>query len=173
MFSSVCGQKAMPSVVIATTMWSKVEAEEGEQREQELKGDFWKDIVIDGGRTERFERTYDSAWRIIGRCSGARENRVTVPLLPEEIVEDHLRLNETQAGITLNKELEKLIKDRKEAILRLTEQVKRQDDELVVQMLNEQTAEIDEKIRQTADQLRAMKIPFTRKVRLFFKTKRN
>jgi hypothetical protein len=181
MFSSVCGQRAMPSVVIATTMWSKVEVEEGERREEELRSDFWKDIMAGGGRTERFEKTYHSAWRIIGHSSGtdrseggrARGNLVTAPLLPREIVDDHLRLNETRAGVTLNKELEKLIQDRKDAVLRLEQQVKRQDDELIVQQLNEQAAEIDNKIRQTADQLLAMKIPFTRKVRMFFKAKRN
>jgi hypothetical protein len=45
---------------------------------------------------------------------------------------------------------------------------------LEIQELNQQTAaEIEDKIRKTADQLRKMKVPFTRKVRLFFMSRRN
>jgi hypothetical protein len=69
-FANFCGQKAMPNVVIATTMWDKVDEEEGNEREDELKRDFWTGMVADGCRTERFENTYDSAWRIIGSVVG-------------------------------------------------------------------------------------------------------
>ena len=60
-FTSLCGQKAMPNVVIATTMWGKVEKREGEEREEELKSDFWRDMLANGCRTERFENSYESA----------------------------------------------------------------------------------------------------------------
>ena len=90
-------------------------------------------------------------------------------LLPSEIVDSQLRLNETQVGIELNNELMKLISEQKEAARPLTEQAGNQDNELVVQELNQRKAEIEEKIHQTADQLLQMKIPFTRRVRLLFK----
>ena len=70
MFANLCGQKAMPNVVIATTMWDRVSKEEGNEREDELKRDFWTGMVADGCRTERFENTYDSAWCIIGSVVG-------------------------------------------------------------------------------------------------------
>jgi hypothetical protein len=168
-FASLCGQKAMPNVVIATTMWGKVEKVEGEEREEELKSDFWKDMLANGCRAERFENTYESAWQVVGRL--AQKDRTEL-LLPAEIVDDGLRLNETKAGVTLNKELEKLIKDRKEAARRLEQQAKRHDNEQLLQQLNQETAEIEEKIRETAGLLRRMKIPFTRKIRLFFRGKR-
>ncbi|KIM71210.1 hypothetical protein PILCRDRAFT_827098 [Piloderma croceum F 1598] len=161
MFAALCGRKAMPNVIIATTMWKKVTEEEGERAEQMLKRDFWKNMLADGCRTERFKDSHDSAWQII---DDAKKDQAPV-LLPREIVDSHLRLNETQVGIVLNKELEKLIKDRKDAARRLREQVQNQNNELVVQELNE----LQEKINQTADQLRELKIPFTRRVRLFFK----
>jgi len=168
MFATLCGQEAMPNVIIATTMWSEVQKAKGERREQELKRDFWKDMVADGCRTERFEDTYESAWRIIGSL---RERARAPVLLSHEIVDNHLRLNETEAGIALNKELEKLIKDRKDAARKLRERARNQNDELVVQELNKQQVEIEEKIRRTSDQLRELKIPFTRRVRLFFKSR--
>jgi chromosome condensin MukBEF ATPase and DNA-binding subunit MukB len=166
MFATLCGQKAMPNVIIATTMWGEVKRENGERREQELKREFWKGMVDDGCRTERFKDSYDSAWHVIGNLAKKERARV---LLSHEIVDSDLRLNETQAGIALNKELEKLIKDRKDAARRLRDQVQNQNNELVVQELNKRQAEIEEKINQTADQLRELKIPFTRRVRLFFK----
>jgi len=166
MFATLCGQKAMPNVIIATTMWSEVKGENGKRREQELTRDFWKGMMADGCRTERFRDSHKSAWHVIGSLSKKTPAPV---LLSHEIVDEHLRLNETEAGIALNKELEKLIKDRKEAGRRLREQAQNQNNVLVVQELNKRQAEIEDKIQQTADQLRAMKIPFTRRVRLFFK----
>jgi hypothetical protein len=65
LFSRLCGQKAMPNVVIATTMWSKVEKSEGEQREIELQREFWKDMLQAGCTVKRFEDTYESAWNIV------------------------------------------------------------------------------------------------------------
>lgn len=166
MFATLCGEKAMPNVIITTTMWGEVRRESAERREKELKRDFWKGMVADGCRIERFKDSHDSAWHIIGDL--AKKDRAQV-LLPREIVDSHLRLNETRAGIALNKELEKLIKDRKDAARRLRDQVQNQDNEQVVQELNKRQAEIEQKINQTADQLRELKIPFTRRVRLLFK----
>ncbi|KIM73936.1 hypothetical protein PILCRDRAFT_716465 [Piloderma croceum F 1598] len=168
MFATLCGHEAMPNVVIATTMWSEVKKENGERREGELKRDFWKGMMADGCRTERFEDTYESAWRIIGNLG--KKDRAPV-LLSHEIVDTHLRLNETQAGIALNKELEKLIKDRKLAARKLRDQARSQDNEQIVQELHQQHAEIEEKIRQTDSQLREMKIPFTRRVLLLFRSR--
>jgi chromosome condensin MukBEF ATPase and DNA-binding subunit MukB len=110
-------------------------------------------MLAHGCRTERFEDTYESAWRIIG--SLAENDRAQV-LLPSEIVDAHLRLNETQAGITLDGELEKLIRDRKTAARRLREQAQKHDNRLLVQELNERRAEIELKILQTANELRRM-----------------
>jgi hypothetical protein len=165
-FASLCGQQAMPNVILATTMWGRVEGEIGARREQQLQSEFWKDMLADGCEVERFENSYDSAWRIIDSFS--EKERAPV-LLPREIVDGQLRLNETEAGIALNDELLKLINEQKEAAHRLDEQAGNHDNGLVVQELNERKAEIEERIHRTADQLLQMKIPFTRRVRLFFK----
>ena len=156
----------MPNVVIVTTMWSKVIKEEGTEREAELEKLFWKDMVDDGCSIDRFEDTRESAWAIVDSLADRSRARV---LLPREIVDTRLRLNETQAGIALNKELEKLIKDQQKAARRLRKLAKNQDNELAVQQLNVQKANLEENIRKTADQLREMKIPFTRRVLAFFR----
>jgi hypothetical protein len=91
MFASLCGQKAMKNVVIATTMWSEVKMESGVRREEELKRDFWHVMLAGGCRTERFEDTYESAWSIVG------QNTRTTLLLQEEMGGVGKLLSETNA----------------------------------------------------------------------------
>jgi hypothetical protein len=165
-FAGIFGQKAMPNVILATTMWDLVEEEVGNGREQQLKKDFWKDMIADGCRTERFDNTHDSAWHIMD--SLAQKNRAPV-LLSSEMVDTRLRLNETTAGVTLNKELQKLIAEQKEAARKLREHAGDQANEQVVKSLNERKAEIEKKIRQTEDQIQQLKIPFSRRFVLLFK----
>jgi hypothetical protein len=164
MFVSLCGQDAMPNVVIATTMWGEVKTENGERREKELKETFWKDLLDEGCRVERFEDTYESAWLIVDRL--AMEDRAKMRLT-HEMVDRRLTLQQTEAGIILNDELKRLIVARKEASRRLRAQAKKQDNALIVQELNVQQAKIDEQITQTADELQKLKIPFAAHIRKF------
>jgi hypothetical protein len=95
-FSSLCGQKAMPYVIIVTTMWGYVSEELGVKREEELKRDVWKDMVADGCKIERFEDTRSSAWRIIGSLADKPGIQAQ---LSSEIVDGRLGLTQPIAGI--------------------------------------------------------------------------
>jgi hypothetical protein len=155
MFTSICGQEAMPNVVVATTMWGEVKLENGNRREEELKASFWKGLLDGGCKVKRFNDTYESAWDVVGRQPvGRAEVQVS-----HEIVDRHLKLKRTAAGITLHKELKQLLQDRKIAASKLRAQMNSQDNDLVVQQLNQRQAEIDEKITQTANQLKELNIP--------------
>jgi hypothetical protein len=109
MFKNLCGSKAMPSVVIATTMWDEVTTEEGEQREQELKRYFWTEMVADACMIERFEGTYDSAWRIIGTIM--QKNLGTTLLIQEEMGNVGKALHKTSAGVHANDKTRKVSPD--------------------------------------------------------------
>jgi len=98
---SLCGQKAMPNIVIATTMWGKVSKEEGTEREDELKREFWREMVANGCRTERFENTYDSAWRIIN-ISLQKDSGANL-LIQKEMGDVGKSVYETSAGIYASK----------------------------------------------------------------------
>jgi len=168
LFISLCGREAMPKVVVVTTMWSKVAEAVEERREEELKRTFWKEMIDAGCRTERFMDTQESAWDIV-------DNLISNPsggniLLLTEIVDHHRRLNETTAGITLNKQLEKLIQDKKTASRKL-QQVKKQANPKVVEDLTKEQMKIDERIDQIVGQLHQLRMPFTRRVQLFFSSK--
>ncbi|KIM73928.1 hypothetical protein PILCRDRAFT_80568, partial [Piloderma croceum F 1598] len=77
-FEKSCGQQRMSNVIIATTMWNNVRQETGVRREEELKTSFWKGMVDNGCRTERFEETYESAWFIIGSLADRAKMQVPI-----------------------------------------------------------------------------------------------
>jgi len=164
MFDSLCGQDALPSVILVTTMWDEIREEAGVRREKELIDTFWKDMADSGCKTARFNHAYDSAWKIVDSLLPKDQEPLQ---LSKDIVDDKLRLKETKAGVTLHDELQRLMKDQKEATRRLREHSRKQDNPQRVQQLKERTAEIEAKIRQTAEQLRELKIPLTKQVFLF------
>jgi hypothetical protein len=62
-----CGQKA--NVIVATTMWDEVKDDIGLSREQELAAEDWKDLLQNGCSIQRFEKSCESAWHIIGNLA--------------------------------------------------------------------------------------------------------
>ncbi|KZP32036.1 hypothetical protein FIBSPDRAFT_775451 [Athelia psychrophila] len=160
-FSNMCGRQAMPNVVIVTTMWGEVSLSIGARREEELKVDFWNDMLANGCKIARFEDSYESAWSIVGDLL---ENRTTQVLLSAEMVEDRHQLNETKAAVALNHQLQKLVKEQKDATRLLHEQARKQDDQLLAERLLQQRKAIQEDIFQTQEQLRRLKIPLKRQL---------
>ena len=166
LFSSMCGSTSMPNTILVTTMWSTVKDKQGKGREEELKKTFWDDMIADGCKVMRFDGTKESAWQIVGNTR--THNPATIQM-SKEMVDVNLRLNETQVGVQLKKELQKLIKDREEAMRQIQAQMREGSNEIVVQELNRRKADVDAKIHRTASELRELKIPFSRSIRVFFK----
>ncbi len=92
MFKELCGEKGLPSVVLATTMWSKVSELEGSWYEEELKapGGFWRDMIRHGSAVFRYDDTHESALNIIsyvlnlGRTNAPRlQRQMPLSLEPE------------------------------------------------------------------------------------------
>lgn len=165
-FTKLCGDDAIQNVILATTMWGRVRTEIGEKRETELRRDYWKTMLEKGSQTTRFEGTAPSAWKIVDIIVTGPEP-ISV-LLQKEMVDLKKRLSETQAGITLYHELQSLLSLHTEAIRQLREQAVRQNNPTLVEELNKQQEEIEEKIRLTLDQIQEMRIPLGRRIRLLF-----
>jgi hypothetical protein len=70
--SSLCGQQTMSNVKLAviTTMWNHVAENSGSIREKKLKKEVGKVPLLNDCRIERFDDTYESAWRILGSLDG-------------------------------------------------------------------------------------------------------
>lgn len=153
--------------MIRYVRWGEVQEDIGARREQELKGDYWQEMIKSGCKIRRFQNTFESAWDIVDSIP-ERDQAASI-LLSTQMVEHHLRLNETKVGRKLNEDLQKLIKDRKDAARRLKEQAHRADhDPVVVQELNERQQEIENKIEDLAGQIMQLKIPLGRKIKRLF-----
>jgi hypothetical protein len=107
-------------------MWEYVPEELGTKREEGLKREVWNDMLGNGYSVERFQNTYQSAWRIVD--GSADKSGAQVQLL-SEMVNDKLRLAETKVGIALAKESERRSKERKYVARPLREHAEKQENQ--------------------------------------------
>lgn len=164
MFRSICGQAAMPRVCLVTTMWNDVSPDTGARREQELKAVFWNDMINAGCIVQRSNNSYESAWKITGKLPTEREN----VMISREIYDAKKNFNETAAAVRISKELQSLIQDQKDAANRLEEQIKKQDNGVLLEELMKRRAEIEERIGSVTQELQALKIPAGTRIKNFF-----
>jgi uncharacterized membrane-anchored protein YjiN (DUF445 family) len=165
-FEDLCGDEAMRKVILATTMWKNVKEDTGLRREMELKEVYWKTMLEKNSTIVRFYGTYQSAWSIVDEILRSTNTESPIPLLlQQEMVDAHKRLSETKAGITLYEELRELISLQDDAIQKLKEKAVKQNNPLLVQELDAQSKAIQEKIRQTLDQIdQEMRIPLGKRI---------
>lgn len=72
-FKNMVGHEAMTNVILATTMWNTIHANElgrAENREQELIDEYWKPMLDEGSYVARFDESQDSALALIIRLLG-------------------------------------------------------------------------------------------------------
>lgn len=166
LFASLCGRNAMPRVILVTTMWKHVVPDIGEERERQLKTDFWNDMIAKGSTVARFGDSYDSAWDILAPTDARPQ-----VLLSDEIAEQHKKLKETEVGITLSKQLQRLFKDQQDANRRLKGLAGRQKNPKMAKELENQAEEIEGRLNRTLEQIRALKLSFPTKLMRIFKSK--
>ncbi|KAH7906929.1 P-loop containing nucleoside triphosphate hydrolase protein [Hygrophoropsis aurantiaca] len=100
MFTKLIGDDAAKNVILATTKWGDVEKDVGERREEQLRANFWKDMINQGSRTAQFHNTYESAWAIINLI--VDDNPVDALQIKNELVQLEKLIPETEAGQTLH-----------------------------------------------------------------------
>ncbi|KAF8132017.1 hypothetical protein EV363DRAFT_1164405 [Boletus edulis] len=106
-FKDLCGDNKMKNIVLVTTMWDEFEDKSiGFEREEELFSDFWKDMILLGSRTCRFQGTRESAWEIINHLDLEGSAKKCTPLkIQQEMVDRGLQLHETTAAKTFVRSL--------------------------------------------------------------------
>ncbi|KAI5993994.1 hypothetical protein EDD15DRAFT_2547969 [Pisolithus albus] len=97
-FKELCGKDYSKNVIFVTTMWDNVSEEVGSEREQDLRSDFWREMINLGSTTHRFEGTTESAWKIINSLSVSRTAERCPLQIQREMVDDYLPLQQTAAG---------------------------------------------------------------------------
>jgi hypothetical protein len=117
MFKKLCGERCLPNVVLATTMWSTNPQEKAEQEQREVElitnNGFWGSLIEKGAKAHRHDGTLDSAINIISLL----ENRSPIVLdIQRQIADEGRILEETPAGEYLR---EDIIKKEEENRLKL------------------------------------------------------
>lgn len=141
MFNKLCGDEGTKNVILATTKWEDINPEFGQQRERQLIEVCWKDMIKLGSRMHRFMTTSESAWAAINLILKNSDKPGTIDTfqMQEELVEFDKILAETE---------QRNVGERDE--------------------LQEVLEENERKLRSTLQQVRVLKVPFTRRIRAFF-----
>ncbi|KAI6118080.1 P-loop containing nucleoside triphosphate hydrolase protein [Pisolithus sp. B1] len=136
MFHKLCGENSLKNVAIITTMWDRVTAEEGQQREQELRTEpnLFKPLLEKGAIMERYDGTQRSASGIIDYLLSRESTTVQIV---RELVEEHKSLEETAAGAELRGIINALLEKHKKEICEMQEKMKREVEEIRKEMMAE------------------------------------
>jgi hypothetical protein len=76
MFAELPARRIAKNVVLATTMWDELnpEFDDGNEREQAWKEEYWNDMIPHGATVERFLNDPESAWNIIDNVVNRNKN---------------------------------------------------------------------------------------------------
>lgn len=119
LFRQLVGDEALGNVVLATTQWSRVNAEDmptALSREQQLRDQYWRDMLSKKSMTTRFEGNKASAEGIIAQLIG--KNHVVLQL-QRELVDQKKSLGKTAAGSLLKPKVDRKLRESKTDIKRL------------------------------------------------------
>ena len=121
-FRELCGSESLCNVLIVTTMWSSVEPNVGETREQELKtsDDLFKPVLDEGAQLVRHDGTQESAQGILRRLI---HNEGTALRIQRELVDEGKPLADTAAGTELSVQLTERINRLEGEIKQLREEI--------------------------------------------------
>ncbi|KDQ08575.1 hypothetical protein BOTBODRAFT_37867 [Botryobasidium botryosum FD-172 SS1] len=134
-FEKLCGDSAMASVTLCTTMWGQIPEHIGAQREAELAANFWKGMIGKGATMRRVLDTQSSVTQVVSSLISLR--RPVTLEVQREIVDQGKAVSETAAARDLNREKEAL-RLRMEAELERTRQEARRQMEEQERRLREQ-----------------------------------
>ena len=157
MFRKLCGRMTLENVILVTTMWDEVEEEEGHEREEELRGKYWKAMIDQGSVSARYHGTLDSAWDIVEHFTTQRQ----AVLLQREMDELERQLTDT-AGQELYSTLEGLIKKQQDNLHSIRTETKRHEDEQdhgILHVLKTEYEGVRQQLEITMNEMQNLKLP--------------
>ncbi|KAH8750693.1 P-loop containing nucleoside triphosphate hydrolase protein, partial [Hyaloscypha sp. PMI_1271] len=147
MFKKLCGEDSFSNVVLATTHWEKVSAEDGDRREAELRTstEFYGTMIRRGSTMMRHMDNAISAKAVVAHL--VNQHTTTVLNIQREMVADKVGLKETEAGRVLQSDIikrtEQLNRKLKDTEERMKEAINQKNDALAKE-LAEQEEELKE-----------------------------
>ncbi|KAH8103309.1 P-loop containing nucleoside triphosphate hydrolase protein, partial [Cristinia sonorae] len=112
MFRSLCGEKTLRNVVLVTNMWGEIQQSVGEAREHELATDdiLFKPVLDKGAAMARHMNSSESALAILQRFV---DNHPEALAIQTEVVEEGRGIDDTTAGVDLQREMTREIEEAK------------------------------------------------------------
>ncbi|KAF9464789.1 hypothetical protein BDZ94DRAFT_1119297, partial [Collybia nuda] len=107
-FCKLCGDDALPSVILRTTKWGQVDHETEKRREEELRGKCWKDFLENSATMHRFLDDHESAWNMVN-CLLQKILVVDSLHIQQELVDLGKLIPDTDAGKLLRYKLEEVL----------------------------------------------------------------
>lgn len=144
LFRELCGDDNLCKVLVVTTMWSSVDPQVGETREQELgtSDDLFKPVLDEGAQLVRHDGTLESAQGILRRLI---HNEGTALRIQRELVDEGKEFADTAAATELSVQLteridrlEGEIRQLREEISQLTARDERARNELRIELQRSQ-----------------------------------
>jgi len=116
MFRRLCGEKALSMVVLGTTNWGEVDMAIGEHREEQLRNNFWRDMIGSGSEIRRFYNTQSSAQAFLDLILDKNQARIlpsasndTSLFIQQELVNLQRYIPETAAGTELRYTIQQVL----------------------------------------------------------------
>ncbi|KAJ2932721.1 hypothetical protein H1R20_g4375, partial [Candolleomyces eurysporus] len=161
-FNHLCGESALDKVVLVTSHWGTAPDQIFDKREEELKKRYWNTMMDGGTRVERLVAGEEqaSAWNIFHSILERVETRAIQQIRPEglqiqrELVNERKLLPQTHAARELRAQLEQMVEAQTQ-IQALKADAAAGNAEAMAQ-LEEQEA----KVKQMAQQIENLKVPF-------------
>ena len=160
MFRKLCGEKTLKNVVLMTNMWGRVTPQQGENREQQLKDDFFKAAIEKGAQLCRHTNTLESARAVLRMIL---KNEPAVLDIQRELIDEHKDIRQTGAGEELNGEICRTVVKYGNDIRELEEEMKRaaeEGDEESQEELEEERRRLESKIEELQKLMEGMKSMF-------------
>jgi len=163
MFRELCGEKNFSNVILCTTMWDKVEEEEGRRREQELesKETFWGSLVSRGAQVmqHRGPDLTASARKI----AESLIQKDTIVLQLQEELDKNGSLSDTSAGRLLTGAIEGIKEKHQEEMAALKAEMEANDNKKKAEFLRKQHEQEVERLRKAAQELERRREEETRR----------
>ncbi|KAI0387657.1 P-loop containing nucleoside triphosphate hydrolase protein [Hypomontagnella monticulosa] len=132
MFKDVCGDHALKNVILLTTFWDLLEDQSvGARRQQQLRDDFWSDMIAKGSYVRRFNGTAGMAEALIIRLMGKEP---MVLKIQRDVMQHRMRLEDTAAGERIMAIMEQSLRQKGEELNDLEMQMLEADDEQFSQL---------------------------------------
>ncbi|KAF8885389.1 P-loop containing nucleoside triphosphate hydrolase protein [Gymnopilus junonius] len=166
MFQHLCGQDAFSKVILGTTKWGRTEKAIADAHQKELKELHWKSLAIKGARVLPFLDTRASAWsfvdNLVSNLTRQRLGKVYLQI-QRELGDEKKIVPETEAGKELRFTLKEVL-EMQQKMADLEKSMAAGGDE----QARSQLQEAEEKIQKLAVQIKALKIPLSRRLRRIF-----